>query len=40
MLHLEVGKFGRPSIRLREPRQQDHSFMNAHILNNLHASQK
>jgi hypothetical protein len=40
MLHLEVGKFGCPSIRLGGPKQQDHNFMNAHISNNPHARQK
>jgi hypothetical protein len=40
MLHLEVGKYGRPSTHLGEPRQQNHSFMNVHILNNPHARQK
>jgi len=33
-LHLEVGKFGCPSIHLGGPKQQDHGSMNVHILNN------
>ncbi len=37
-LHMEVGKFGHPSIRV--PRQQNHHVMNVQILNNPHARQK
>ncbi len=39
-LHLEVGKFGCPSTRLRVPKQQYHNSMNVRILNNPHARQK
>jgi len=34
------GKSGRLNTRLGGPRQQDHSSMNVHILNKLHARQK
>jgi len=37
---MEVGKFGRPSIHVRGPRQQNHCVMNLRILNNPHARQK
>jgi hypothetical protein len=39
-LHLEVGKYGCPFFRPKEPRQQDHGSMNVRILRNLHARQK
>jgi hypothetical protein len=32
--HMEVGKFGHPSICVGGPRQQNHHAMNAWILNN------
>jgi hypothetical protein len=39
-LHLEVGKSSHPFICLGGLKQQDHSSMNVHILNNSHARQK
>ncbi len=39
-LHMQVGKFFRPSTRVGGPRQQNHHAMNARILNNPHARQK
>jgi hypothetical protein len=39
-LHMEVGKYGRPSTHVGAPRQQNHYVMNARILNNPHARQK
>jgi hypothetical protein len=35
MLHMEVGKYGRPSTLVTRPRQQNDHFMNACILRNL-----
>jgi hypothetical protein len=37
---MELSKYGRPSIRVRGPRQQNHHAMNARILSNPHARQK
>jgi hypothetical protein len=39
-LCMEVGKYGRPSICVRGPRQQNHRAMNIQILSNPHARQK
>jgi len=37
---MEVGKFGHPSTRVGEPKQQNHHAMNVQILSNPHAKQK
>ncbi len=39
-LRMELGKFGRPSTRVDEPRQQNHHAMNVQILSNPHTRQK
>jgi iron only hydrogenase large subunit-like protein len=40
MIHMEVGKYGCPSICVGGPRQQNHRVMNTRILSNPHATQK
>jgi hypothetical protein len=37
---MQIGRSGFPFIHLGVLKQQDHGFMNAHILSNLHAKQK
>jgi hypothetical protein len=39
-LRMELGKFGRPSIHVGGPRQQNHHAMNVQILSNSHVRQK
>jgi hypothetical protein len=37
---MQTRKLGHPFTHLGGPRQQDHGFMNVHILSNPHARQK
>jgi len=39
-VRMQAKRLGCPFIHLRGPRQQDHGFMNAHILSNPHARKK